>query len=115
MHGGLAVLGVLAIATDDGRISRKRNEAVDSGIVELDGSRTLGRDERELDAPAGVSGALFAEDLLDATEDQALGGAAYVGGAGLEALVKGGGDVDGSAHMGRLPNLWLGGNGKDAG
>ena len=87
-------------------ISGKRNDVVDSGIVEPDGAWAFGSDERELDALAGASGALFAKDLLDAAEDQALGGAAFVGGAGFEALVERSRDVNRSAHTRSLPYLW---------
>ena len=88
-------------------ISGKRNDVVDSGIVEVDRSGALGRDERELNALAGVRDALFAEDLLDAAKDQAFGGAALVGGTRFEALVERSRDVNCGAHENRLPYLWL--------
>jgi len=50
-------------------ISGKRNDVVDSGIVEADGSRALGSDERKFDTLARPSVPLFAEDLLDAAKD----------------------------------------------
>lgn len=61
----------------------KRNDVVNSGIVEADGARALGGDERELSA---------------------LGRAR---GAGFEALVERGLDVNRSAHEESLPHLWV--------
>jgi len=88
-------------------MSGKRNDVVDSGIVEPNGSWALGSDERELDAFARGSRALFAEDLLDATQDQSLGGATFVRGTGFEALVERSRNVDRGAHEKSLPYLWL--------
>src|SRR5260370_3075335 len=88
-------------------LSRKRNDVVDPDIFEPDGSGALGSDERELDALARGSGALFTKDVLDATEDQSLGRAAFVRGACLEALVERRRDVNRGAHENILPYLWL--------
>ena len=66
----------------------EKRDAVDSGIVEAEGSWALGRDERKLDAFTRGSRALFTKDMLDATQDQSLGGATFVRGAGFETLAE---------------------------
>ena len=88
-------------------MSGKRNDVVDAGIVDAHLTGALGANQGKLDAFAASAGTLLAEDLLDATQDQALGGTSVVGGASFQSLVKGRGDVDGGAHISILPHLWL--------
>ena len=87
-------------------MSGKRNNFVDSVIVELKRSGLLGSDERKLDPSPGLTRAFF-QDQLDPPEDQFLGWSAFTGGTAFQAPIDRIWNVNGRAHELIVPYLWL--------
>src|SRR5713101_4678910 len=90
-------------------MSGKRNNLEDLGIVELEGSRPLRTNDRQLDPAARLSPA-HSEDVLHSEQDQLLGGAAFAGGTAFQPAVNRVRDVHRCPHFRILPYLWLASN-----
>src|SRR5229473_1075347 len=86
-------------------MSGKRNNLEDLGIVELESSRPLRSNDRQLDPAARLSPA-HSQDVLHSEQDQLLGGAAFAGGTALQPAVNRVRDIHRCPHLSILPYLW---------
>ena len=80
-------------------ISGKRNDVVDAGIIEVNGTWTIRANYGELNALVASLPGFVAENLLHAAKDQLFGRTAFFRGARLKAAVYGVGDIDGCYHI----------------
>src|SRR5260370_7074640 len=88
-------------------MSGKRNNFVDSIIVEFERTGLLGSYQRKLDSSPGLARAFF-QDQLDASKDQFLGWSAFAGGAAFQPPIDRIWNVNGRTHGLIVPYLWLG-------
>src|SRR5258708_32629631 len=88
-------------------MSGKRNNFVDSVIVEFERTGLLRSYERKLDSSPGLARAVF-QDQLDTSKDQFLGWSAFAGGAAFQPSIDRIWNVNGRTHGLIVPYLWLG-------
>src|SRR5260370_37929892 len=91
-------------------MSGKRNNFVDSIIVEFERTVLLGSYQRKLDSSPGLERAFF-QDQLDASKDQFLGWSAFAAGAAYKSPIDRIWNGNGLTQALNVAKFWLGHNG----